>query len=72
MTLIQGAGVSSPDCRMVTYSVPFLSKPPSPLKNSSPVGAGDGGANVRGFWSRMGAYAGSADGRRANWSAIEP
>ena len=35
MTLSQGAGVACPGPRMVTYSRPPSTKPPSPLKNSS-------------------------------------
>ena len=38
-TLIQGAGVAWPGPRIVTYSLPSLANPPSPLKNSSFSGA---------------------------------
>ena len=69
MTLIQGAGVVSPALRIVTYSRPFLSKPPSPLKNSRPVCTDDcevGVAGSPGLRRRSGNGHGFDGGNLAN------
>src|SRR5579859_3217047 len=45
ITLIHGAGVHCPARRMVTYSRPWASNPPTPLKNSR-VGCRTAGATA--------------------------